>query len=318
MIINSANIKMWSKIGPRGMFGLTLHSLAENNKDILVLTADLGQTSGLERFKTTYPERFINTGIAEQNMMGMAAGLTKEGYNVFCSTFATFASMRSFEMAKLNMGYMNFNIKLVGLASGFAMGLFGNTHYSTEDIALMRTIPNLCILSPADCTEVVKAVSQAATYNGPVYIRLTGTANCPIVYSDDYNFEIGKAITLQKGSDIAIFATGSMVYQSLEAAKILSLNNISAAVINMHTLKPLDTQIITQHKNKKLIVTVEEHSIIGGLGGAISEFISKDNYPKHLTIGAGDNFNKAGSYKYMLEQNGLTAQQIANKIINAS
>jgi transketolase len=318
MIINSANIKMWSKIGPRGMFGLTLHSLAETNKDILVLTADLGQTSGLERFKTTYPERFINTGIAEQNMMGMAAGLTKEGYNVFCSTFATFASMRSFEMAKLNMGYMNFNIKLVGLASGFAMGFFGNTHYSTEDIALMRTIPNLCILSPADCTEVVKVVSQAATHNGPIYIRLTGTANCPIVYPDDYNFEIGKAITLKEGSDIAIFATGSMVYQSLEAAKILNANNISAAVINMHTLKPLDTKIITQHKNKKLIVTVEEHSIIGGLGCAISEFISKDSYPKHLTIGSDDSFKKAGSYKYMLEQNGLTAQQIANKIINAS
>ena len=248
--------------------------------------------------------------------LGIAGGLAKEGYKVFCSSFATFASMRSYEMVRLNLGYMGFDIKVVGLAAGFAMGMFGNTHYATEDIALMRAVPGLCIISPADCAEVVKAIRAAAQYDGPVYLRLTGNAGNPIVYNDEYDFKIGRAVTLKEGVDVAIIATGSMVYESLEAAKLLEAQEISAAVIDMHTIKPLDTSVIDRSLDKRLIVTVEEHSLIGGLGGAVAEYKSGlKNAPPQLILGIEDKFKKAGSYKYMLEQNGLTALHIANSIM---
>jgi transketolase len=314
--INPANARNWARLGSRGTFGLALLDLASENKDILVISADLCTTSGLDRFRSANPHRFINTGIAEQNMLGIAAGLAKEGYKVFCTSFATFAAMRSYEMVRLNMGYMGFNIKLVGLAAGFGMGMFGNTHYGMEDMALMRAVPGLCVISPADCSEITKATEAAARYDGPVYLRLTGVAGNPIVYSNDYDFEIGRAITLRVGDEIAIIATGSMVYESLEAAKLLEAKGVSAAVINMHTIKPLDTTMIDSLLGRKLIVTIEEHSVIGGLGGAIAEYKSglKDA-PRQLILGIEDRFKKAGCYKYMLEQNRLTAFHIADSIM---
>lgn len=314
--INPANARGWARLGSRGVFGLTLAEIASNDQNLLAMTADLSGTSGLERFRAEYPDRFINAGIAEQNMLGMAAGLAKEGYTVFCTTFATFGAMRSYEMVRLNMGYMGFNIKLVGLAAGFGMGMFGNTHYSMEDIALMRAVPGLCVISPADGAEVVKATEAAALYNGPVYLRLTGVAGNPVVYNEDYNFVIGRAVSLRDGKDIAIIATGTMVYQSLEAAKLLDSQGISAAVIDMHTIKPLDIAVLDGVMDRKLIVTVEEHSVIGGLGGAVAEYKSGlSGTPPHLRLGVDDRFINAGSYKYMIEQFGLTASHIANKIL---
>lgn len=314
--ITPINARFWSKLGPMGTFGITMLELGRDIDNLLVLTADLCSTSGLDRFRTTYPDKFLNVGIAEQNLSGISAGLAKEGYTVFATTFANFAAMRSYEQVRLNMGYMGFNIKLVGLGSGYAMGMFGNTHYGIEDVALMRAIPGLCILSPADCTEVAKATVAAAGYNGPVYLRLTGIANNPIVNMEDYPFEIGKAITLKKGSDVSIIATGSMVYHAIEAVKILESQGISTAVINMHTLKPLDTDAINGAcKTSKLIVTVEEHSIMGGLGGAVAEYLSSIlSAPRQLIIGMPDTFQRAGDYLYLLEQNGLTGPQIAERI----
>jgi len=315
-IVNPANVRSWARLGPRGTFGLALLEAASENEDLFVITADLCTTSGLDRFRSAYPDRFVNTGIAEQNMLGIAAGLAKEGYRVFCTSFATFAAMRSYEMVRLNMGYMGFNIKLVGLAAGFGMGMFGNTHYGTEDLALMRVIPGLSIISPADCTEVLKATKAAARYDGPVYLRLTGVSGHPIVYQDDYEFEIGRAIRLREGDDIAIVATGTMVFQSLEAADLLGQHGISTCVINMHTLKPLDIAAIDSLMDKELIVTVEEHSVIGGLGGAVAEYKSCLNaFPPQLFLGIEDKFEKAGSYKYMLEKNGLTGPKIASSIM---
>jgi transketolase len=314
--INPINVRNWARLGPRGTFGLALLDAGAEDEKLLVLSADLCTTSGLDRFRLAYPDRFINTGIAEQNMLGIAGGLAKEGYKVFCSSFATFASMRSYEMVRLNLGYMGFDIKVVGLAAGFAMGMFGNTHYATEDIALMRAVPGLCIISPADCAEIVKAIRAAAQYDGPVYLRLTGNAGNPIVYNDEYDFEIGRAVSLREGGDIAIIATGSMVYESLGAAKLLEAQGISAAVIDMHTIKPLDTSVIDRSLDKRLIVTVEEHSLIGGLGGAVAEYKSGlKNAPPQLILGIEDKFKKAGSYKYMLEQNRLTALHIADSIV---
>lgn len=314
--INSTNIRVWSKLGSRGTFGVTMMALGQTIDNLMVLTADLSTTSGLDRFKNTYPEKFLNVGIAEQNMVGIAAGMAKEGKNVFATTFATFAAMRSYEQIRVHMGYMGLNVKVVGLASGMAMGMFGNTHYGIEDIALMRAVPGLTVLSPADGAEIVKTVVAAAKYHGPIYIRLTGVMNNPIVYKEDYDFTIGKSVTLREGTDITIIATGTMVYESLVAAKMLADNAISATVVNMHTIKPLDTSIIEKAcKTSKLIVTVEEHSIIGGLGGAVAEYKSGiANAPTQLFIGLADMFGENGDYKYLLEKYKLTGVQIAQKI----
>ncbi len=313
--VDPAHARSWARLGSRGSFGLALLDLASEDEDVFVLAADLCTTSGLDRFRLAHPDRFVNTGIAEQNMLGIAGGLAKEGYKVFCSSFATFISMRSFEMIRLNLGVMAQDIKVVGLAAGFAMGLFGNTHYAIEDIALMRAVPGLCILSPADCAEVVKCTQAAAQHHGPVYLRLTGVAGAPIVYDSEYDFEIGRAVTVREGSDVAVIATGSMVHEAIEAAKLLDTLGISASVVDMHTIKPLDTSVIDRSLDKRLIVTVEEHSVVGGLGGAVAEYkCGLKAAPPQMILGITDSFKKAGTYRYMLQQNGLTAPQIARTI----
>lgn len=314
--ITSLNTRLWSKLGSRGTFGLTMIELGKEYDDVMVLTADLCNTSGLDRFRVTFPDRFFNVGIAEQNLIGIASGLAKEGKTVFVTSFATFVTMRAFEQVRLNLGYMKFNVKVVGLAAGFAMGMFGNTHYATEDIALMRAIPNVCVISPADCTEVVKATFAAARYFGPVYLRLTGGLNSPIIYKNDYSFEIGKAISLKEGNDIGIISTGSMVFHALQAALELEQHGLSASVLNMHTIKPLDTKAIDVLCDRvNLIVTVEEHSIIGGLGAAVAEHMSSIlTRPRLIRIGIPDCFQKVGDYEYLLEQNRLTGSAIAERI----
>ena len=316
--INSTNARIWSKLGSRGTFGATMLELGGEMENLMVLTSDLSTTSGLDRFKNAHSNKFLNVGIAEQNMIGIASGMAKEGKNVFVTTFANFAAMRSYEQIRLGLGYMGFNVKVVGLASGMAMGMFGNTHYGIEDMALMRAVPGLTVLSPADGVEVVKTVMAAAKHQGPIYIRLTGAMNNPIVYKEDYDFTIGKAVTLKEGGAITIIATGTMVYEALAAAKILEEQAISATVVNMHTIKPLDTSVIDKAcASSKLIVTVEEHSIIGGLGGAVAEYKSSlANAPRQLFIGLPDRFGKAGDYKYLLRKYGLTGEQIAQRIVN--
>ena len=311
-----ANIRTWSMLGSCGAFGMAALDLPDIDDKTVIVTADLCSFSGLERFRTRFPDRLYNVGIAEQNMIGVAAGLTKEGFNVFATTYATFASTRSCDPVRVHMGYMGFGIKLVGLTAGLSVGILGATHMSIEDVAIMRAIPNMTVLSPADCTETVKATLAAARHDGPVYLRLTGGMNNPVVYKEDYDFQIGKAISLRQGDDITIIATGTMVYQALEAAKILEAKGLSAAVIDMHTIKPLDTGLLdTAFTSSKLIVTVEEHSVIGGLGGAVAEYKStKQNAPVQLTIGIEDFFPHAGDYAHLLEKCGLTSVQIARKI----
>ena len=314
--INSTNTRVWSLLGQRGAIGNALLELAKENGKIIVLTSDLARISGLDRFGKIFPERLINTGIAEQNMLGIAAAFANEGFIPFAISFANFSVLRACEPTRHFMGYMQRNVKLIGLSSGFAMGVFGNTHYCKEDIAIIRAISGIAILSPADCTELVKATEAASKYNGPVYIRLTGVMNNPVVYRENYDFEIGKAIILKKGADITIAATGSMVNNSLQASEILEKQGIAATVIDMHTTKPLDTEIIdSEMKSSKLIVSVEEHSKIGGLGGAIAEYLScVQHHPVLLRLGIKDEFQLAGDYQYMLAQNELLPEQIANNI----
>lgn len=300
----------------RGTLGVALHDLGAHYDDLVVMSADLGYTSGLGRFMDAFPEKFYNLGIAEENMVGVASGMAKEGFCVYATTFSNFLAMRSYEQIRLNMGYMNIPVKLVGVGSGFAMGMFGNTHYGIEDMALIRAIPNITLLSPADSTEVVKMIEATSTYAHPVYIRLTGGMNLPIIYKDDYIFEIGKSITLREGKDVVIIATGTMVYNSLKAAEILSEEGVSCRVINMHTIKPLDVSAIQSACGAKLIVTVEEHSKIGGLGGAVAEVLSDlGEHPPLLRIGLTDEFKHAGTYEFMINEFKLSIDDIVNSIM---
>lgn len=317
MEFNRTTIRTLSMLGQRGAFGTALTDIAKENTRIIALSADLCTTSGLDRFKNAFPERVINVGIAEQNMIGVAAGMSTLGNIPFATTFANFAALRSCEQMRHFMGYMKENIKIVGFGGGFAMGMFGITHYGIEDIASIRTISNLTIVSPADCLETAKATIAAAQFNGPVYLRLTGVMNHPIVYKEDFEFTLGKAIKLQEGTDIAIFATGGMVHQSIRAAKQLEEQGISCSVTNIHTIKPMDADAIHDALGMKLIVTVEEHSTIGGLGSAIAEVLTDlRTKPPQLRIGVSNEYLPAGSYDYMLEQYGLTENHITLKIQN--
>ena len=318
MIINEANMKMWSKIGSRAAFGLATLDLGNTIDKLMILTSDTSTSAGLERFKKTFPDKFLDVGISEQNMMGIAAGLSSEGFKVITATFAPFQTMRCCEQIRVNLGYMGQNVCMVGLASGIVLGALGYTHCCFEDVGIMRAIPGITVISPADCGETVKATLAALQYKGSVYIRLTGGMNNPLVYKDDYNFEIGKAITLREGADITIIATGTMVYESLQAAETLSAQNISATVINMHTLKPIDASVIEGAcASSKLIVTVEEHSIVGGLGSAVAQHkTTLKKSPPQLFLGLPDKFGKAGQYKDLLESYGLTAKHIAQRIVD--
>ena len=308
--------RQWSRIGSRATFGQAILLAAESNPNLMVLTGDLGKSSGLDRFKNSHPEKFVNMGIAEQNMIGVAAGLAKEGFVVFASSFAPFITMRAAEQIRMNLGYMKLNVKAVSIGSGVSMTFLGNSHFGIEDAAVMRSIPNMTIVSPADCAEIVKTVFAASEHKGPMYIRLTGEVGNPIVYRDDYDFQIGKAITLLEGADITIVANGTMVYESLEAAKILQEQGIAATVVNMHTLKPLDTGALDKAiANTSLIVSVEEHNIIGGLGSAIAEYVSQvSSAPSLTSIGLPDQYLISGDYRYILDKYGLVAEKIAARI----
>ncbi len=312
------NMRTWSLLGPSGAHGVAAMELGETNTDVLMITSDLCFFSGLERFKTNYPDRIYNVGIAEQNMIGIAAGLAKEGFIPFANTYVSFCASRCADQVRVNMSYMNLPIKLIGLTAGYGAGILGATHISIEDVSLMRVLPNITVISPADCTEIIKAILAASQTPDPTYIRLTGPMNTPIVYKEDYDFQIGKAVSIQKGEDVAIVATGSMVEQSQKAAKLLEDSGISCSIINMHTIKPIDTDaIMNANETHKLIVTAEEHSIIGGLYGAVSESLCQSGVHKPvLPIGINDFWAQAGGYDYQLHQSELTSEFIKEKVIH--
>lgn len=317
--IDSKNARIWSRLGPSGAVGAAALELAEEMNKVLMLTADLCFFSGLERFKEKYPDRLYNLGIAEQNMVGVAGGLAKEGFVPFVSTYASFCSSRCADQVRVNMSYMKLPIKMLGLTAGYGAGILGATHMSVEDIAFMRALPNITILSPADCVEIIKCMLAAAKTKDPTYIRLSGPVNTPMIYKEDYDFKIGKAITLRNGKDVCIVATGSMVSNAIKVADILEEKDISCSVINMHTIKPLDSDAIKNASQKhKLIVTIEEHSIYGGLGSAVSEILAKmGSCVAFDIIGINDVFVKAGDYQYQLEQSGLSVEQITNRILHS-
>ncbi|MBO4637527.1 MAG: transketolase [Clostridiales bacterium] len=314
--VTKAKAKLWSRLGARATFGQALLEQAKQREDLYAVSADLCQSSGLVRFRDEFPDRFINAGIAEQNMIGIAAGLAKDGTTVFATSFSPFVTMRACEQVRMNMGYMQSNIKTVGLGSGLIMSQLGNSHFGIEDAAVMRAIPGMTVIEPCDGGQIMKAVDALCDYDKPAYLRLTGGPGLPVVYSDDFEFQIGKAIKIKDGSDIAIIGTGTMVYYALKAAELLSEQGIGASVIDMHTIKPFDTKAVEAELDKKLIVTVEEASVIGGLGSAVAEYLAplKDK-PSQLILGIKDFFPHAGSYSYLLQSCGLTAEQISADIV---
>ncbi|HCX62568.1 MAG TPA: transketolase, partial [Clostridiales bacterium] len=286
----------------REAYGEALKKLAASNPDIVVLDADLSGSTKTSEFKKVSPERFYNVGIAEQNLVGTAAGMSLAGKIPFASTFAMFAAGRAFEIIRNTVAYPNLNVKIAATHAGLTVGEDGGSHQAIEDISLMRSIPNMTVISPADATEAEQAVLRAAEYVGPVYIRL-GRMAVEDVYDDSYKFELGKGVELKKGNDVTIIATGLMVQEALKAAKKLSEEGIDARVINIHTIKPIDAEIIIKAAMEtKKIVTAEEHSIIGGLGSAVLEVLS-DTYPvKVKRVGVMDTFGESGKPKDLLEK----------------
>lgn len=313
-----ANIKMWARMGQRGaVFGVALPDVAARKEQVKLLTADLALLSGMERYVKKYPNKFLNVGIAEQNMIGIAAGLAMDGYCVFASTYASFIAVRSLEQVRQNLAHMGCNVKLIGSSAGTAAAKSGISHWATEDLAFMRVLPKLTVLSPADSLEAVKAAEWAADVEGPVYLRLSGSLSCPMVYEEDYDFVPGKLVRLREGDGPAIIATGLMVSESLKAAAMLEEKGISCAVYNMHTIKPIDreglSEIFARHS---LIVTAEEHMVTGGMGSAVAEYkATLSNAPRQVFLGFQDAFGEAGSQRYVWEQAGLTDVQIAERVV---
>lgn len=304
---------MVDMIATRDAYGEALKELGEENNNVVVLDADLSGSTKTGVFQKAHPDRFINVGIAEQNLIGTAAGLAAAGKIPFASTFAMFASGRAFEIIRNSVCYPNLNVKIAATHAGLTVGEDGATHQALEDISIMRSLPNMVVLNPADAVETKQCIKAAAKHNGPVYIRL-GRSKTPVIFDESYKFEIGKGVELKEGSDITIIVTGIMVGKALEASEELSKAGINARVINISTIKPIDKDIIIKAaKETKGIVTVEEHSIIGGLGSAVAEVVSENNPTKVIRIGTMDKFGESGDGNDLLEKYGLTVENIVNK-----
>jgi len=303
---------MADKIATREAYGSALAEFGADER-IVVLDADLSKSTKTDTFKKKYPERFLNMGIAEGNMMATAAGIASCGKIVFASTFAIFAAERGCEQIRNSICYPKMNVKVAATHAGISVGEDGASHQAVEDIAIMRSLANMVVISPADATETRLAVKAAIEHDGPVYLRL-GRLAVPTLFDENYKFELGKGVTLADGKDVTIVATGLLVQYALEAKDILAKEGIEARVINIHTIKPIDEEIIIKAaKETGALVTAEEHNIIGGLGSAVAEVLA-ENYPVPLKrVGVEDKFGKSGKPAKLLEMYGLTAENIVNK-----
>lgn len=299
------------KIATRESYGNALAELGDKYENLYVLDADLAAATKTGIFKKKFPDRFFDCGIAEANMMGVAAGMAATGKIPFASTFAMFAAGRAFEIVRNSIGYPHLNVKIGATHAGISVGEDGATHQCNEDIALMRTIPGMTIINPADDVEAKAAVEAAILHEGPVYMRFGRLAAPVFNDADTYKFELGKGIKLREGSDISIIATGLMVSEALKAAGILAAEGVSAEVINIHTIKPIDKEIITATAAKtRKVLTVEEHSVIGGLGSAVCDVLAETCPTKVVKIGVNDEFGHSGPAVKLLEEFGLCADNI--------
>ena len=304
-------------IATRAAYGQALVDLGKIRDDFIVLDADLAAATQTGKFKKEFPDRFYDCGIAEQNMMSIAAGFAATGKKVFCSSFAMFAAGRAFEQVRNSIGYPHLNVIIGATHAGISVGEDGATHQCNEDIALMRTIPGMTIINPADATEAAMAIEAALDHDGPVYLRF-GRLPVPVVFDENYKFEIGKGVQLVDGNDVTIVATGLMVNEALIAANSLKEQGISARVINIATIKPLDKDIILKAaKETGAIVTAEEHTVIGGLGSAVAELLAEEYPVPVLKLGVNDVFGHSGPAVKLLDEFGLRAVNIKEKAIKA-
>ena len=298
----------------RSAYGKTIAELGKVNKDIVVLDADLSCSTQTKLFANEFPERFFNMGISEQDMMTTAAGLACTGKIPFVSTFAMFATGRAWEQVRNTICYSNLNVKIAATHGGITVGEDGASHQSLEDISLMRSIPNMVVVVPADEKETIEAIKFAASYNGPVYVRIART-NLPDVFDETYNFDYKKALVIKDGSDVTLVSNGETLVEVLDCAKMLSEKGINAEVINVPVVKPLDGEtILKSAKKTNRVITIENHSIIGGLGSAVAEYLS-ENYPVKVNrIGTNDEFGQSGTAKELMSLYGLNAEKLAEKI----
>lgn len=317
MKVTPGNLRAWEKLGQRGsVFNYALIDCAKTREDFRVLSADMSLLSGMDKFIRSYKDKFLQVGIAEQNMMGIAAGLAMEGETVIASTYCSFIAVRCLEQIRQNISNNNADVKIIGTFAGVVAAKSGISHWATEDIAFMRALPNMTVLSPADSLEALKCFEAMMDFKGPTYLRLSGGLNCPMVYKDDYDFAFGKIYEVKEGCDVAIIATGLMVSESLRAADILNTVGISAAVYDVHTIKPIDNSCLDKIFDRfGLIATVEEHSVIGGLGGAVAEYkATKEKSPRQIFLGFNDSFTDAGSQRFIWDIVGITGEKIAERI----
>ena len=302
-----------ASIATRDAYGEALAELGAVNENIVVLEADLSKSTKTCDFRKVYPERFINVGIAEQNMLGIAAGLAAAGKVPFASTFAVFAAGRAYDQIRNSIAYPNLNVKIAATHAGLTVGEDGGSHQMLEDIALMRALPNMTVIVPADGIETKQVIQAAAEYEGPVYIRM-GRPKVPVLFGDDYKFEIGKGVLMKEGTDVTLVGTGIMVSKAMEAAELLAAEGISAAVVNISTIKPLDAElIIAQAQKTGAVVTCEEHTICGGLGSAVAEVLVENCPVPMARVGVEDKFGESGLPDELLEKYGLSASNIAAK-----
>ena len=318
-MLDIKKIKILSVIGQRAALGISLFEIEKDFDNLIVLSADTSTSAGLDKFRKIKPQKYLEMGIAEQNMISVAAGLSSEDFNVVTTTFSPFQTLRCLEQIKVNVSYMKFKITMVGLASGLALGNLGFTHCSIEDVGAILSIPGINIISPADGLETYKAVNECLKSNNSTYIRLTGKAPCHQVYDKDYKFEIGKAIKVyNEGNDVAIITCGSMVFNSVEVSKKLKNKGIECSVYNFHSIRPIDKKTLFNIVNNfKFIFTVEEHNIENGLGSVVAnEIINISKNLKFTKLGINHEYSKSGEYEDMLKWNNLDIEGIEKTILN--
>ena len=306
-----------TKMATRDAYGKALVKLGQINEQVVVLDADLSKSTKTNDFYKAYPERFFNMGIAEQNLIGAACGLATAGKIPFASSFAMFATGRAFEIIRNSVAYPKLNVKVCATHAGITVGEDGASHESIEDIAIMRSVPNMTVLVPADGVEAEQMILEAARVYGPMYVRL-GRSAVPTIFDENYKFEIGKGVVVREGNDATIIACGIMVYEAIKASEELALEGINTRVINMSTIKPIDKElIINAARETKAIVTAEEHSIIGGLGSAVSEVVSEECPVVVKKVGVNDSFGESGTPAELLKKYGLTSNDIVRAVKEA-
>ena len=314
--ITKKNIRVWSMLGMRRILGPAIKDLVEQDRRILFATADTGRYYAYDDLLRTYPENVVDVGIAEQNLIGASAGLQNEGFNVYAVTYATFLTSRALDQIRVNLGYMGLGVKLIGEAGGMCDGNFSATHMALEDISNTRNIPNMRVITPADGMELVKTLIALKDAAYPAYVRMTGRFPIPVIYREDYDFEIGKAVTLREGKDVAILSNGTLLGDVLKTAEMLAEKGVDCKVINLHTVKPLDEEALRAVAGYRLVVTAEEHLLYGGLGSAVAEFYAQEPIrPRMLMLSVGTQYPKAQEYDDLLKTCGLTAPQMAESIL---